>query len=177
MHRITGLVSIAAIAALVGLLALGILTTRTAAQEGTPAVPADHPFIGAWLLDTNVDDPSDPPSLVIFHDDGTYSEADPGGTDGVGAWEATGPNTANLTIVFNDQDESGGFAGTAKVRATGSVDASGDTFTAEYTLDFTDPAGTSSGEMGPATARGERITVEPMGTPTAPMPMEATPAA
>jgi hypothetical protein len=63
------------------------------------------------------------------------------------------------------------------VRATIEADSSGEILTAQYTLEFGDPAGASSGEMGPGMARAERITVEPMGTPTAPMAMEATPAA
>ena len=42
--------------------------------------------------------PNDPPSLVAFHADGTYQEADADGTVGIGSWEATGPSSLNLTF-------------------------------------------------------------------------------
>jgi hypothetical protein len=160
---------------------LGIVAARpssdTRAQDGTP--PAGHPLIGAWLADTDADNPDNPPSLFIFHDDGTYVQADPDGTTGVGAWEATGPTTARLTAVFLGQDEAGAFGGSATVRASIEVDAAANTLTAQFTLDFAGPDGMSTGEMGPGTATAERIVVEEMGTPVAPMELgpAGTPAA
>src|SRR5215204_3564858 len=174
MRRFVVLVSVAAV---LGLLVLGLVSPRTDAQEGTPAAMAGHAIIGAWLLDVDTEDPSNPPSLAIFHDDGTYLQADADGSNGVGVWEATGANSAALTAIFHGQDESGNFGGATTVRATIEVDSSGEILTAQYTLEFGDPAGASSGEMGPGMASAERITVEPMGTLTAPMAMEATPAA
>jgi hypothetical protein len=48
--------------------------------------------------------------------------------------------------------------------------------TAEYTLEFVGPDGSSSGELGQAQATGRRIAVEPMGTPVGPLmaPVAAT---
>ena len=162
MRRTLVLVPVLAVA-LAGWVALG--RGGTSAQDATPAALADHPIVGAWLLDVDADDPANPPALAIFHDDGTYLQADPDGSNGVGTWEATGPTTAALTAIFHGQDETGGFAGATTARGTVEVDEAGEALTAEYTLDFGGPDGTSAGEIGPATATAERIAVEPMGTP------------
>lgn len=165
MSRRAVFVSIVAML-LLGGLALGQMPV-VGAQEGTPGAMAGNPFVGAWDADTDTSDPSNPPSLIVFNRDGTYLQVDPGGS-GVGVWEATGPRSVALTILFHNQDENGNV-GTVKVRASGEVDASGDTFTATYTVEFTGPDGTSSGEMGPGTATGTRIAVEPMGSPVGPL--------
>ncbi len=148
---------------------LGIVAARpsigTDAQEATTS----HPVIGAWVGDGDANDPANAPSLLIFHDDGTFLQTDPDGSNGVGAWEETGPTTASLTVIFHGLDETGAFGGSAMVRAAVEVDASGTTLTADYTLDFTGADGMSSGEMGPGMATAERIVVEEMGTPVAPM--------
>jgi hypothetical protein len=153
---------------------LGIVVARpstdTVAQEATSA----HPVIGAWLGDVDVNDPANAPSLFIFHDDGTYLQTDPDGSNGVGSWEATGDNSVALTAIFHAQDEAGEFGGSVLLRASVEVDESGNTLTAEYTLDFTQPDGTSTGELGPGSATAERIVVEAMGTPTASMEMDDT---
>jgi hypothetical protein len=156
----------------VGLVLLGSWPSAVA-QEGTPAATAGHPIVGAWLLDVDVNDPANPPALAIFHDDGTYLQAEPDGGNGVGVWEATGANSVALTQLLHDQDETSNFAGTLMVRATIDIDESGDAWTAEYTLEFIGPDGTSSGETGPGTATAERIAVEPMGTPVGPLMPEA----
>ncbi|MBW3634535.1 MAG: hypothetical protein KY456_16070, partial [Chloroflexi bacterium] len=157
MYRFLALVSVAAIA---GVVALGGATTRTDAQEGTPQPVAGHSIIGAWLLDVDTEDPVNPPSLAIFHDDGTYLQADSDGSNGIGVWEVTGANSATLTALFYGQDEAGEFAGAVQLRATIAIDEAGDSLTAEYTLEFIDPAGASSGEIGPGAATAERITVD-----------------
>ncbi|HET7093669.1 MAG TPA: hypothetical protein VFI22_09335 [Thermomicrobiales bacterium] len=151
------------------------------AQSATPApTTAGNPLVGAWVLDTDVANPNNPPSLAIFSSDGIYQQADADGAAYYGVWVPTGPATADLTILANDE-EKGAFAGTVKVRASVTLDGSQTSFTAPYTLEIIKPDGTSSGELGPATARGVRIESEPMGTPVGPMPSmgpaEATPAA
>jgi hypothetical protein len=156
------------VVALAGWAALG-RGSGAVAQDVTPSDLAGHPIVGAWLLDVAADDPTNPPALAIFHDDGTYLQADADGSTGVGAWEATGADTAALTALFHGQDEAGGFAGATKVRAIVEVADVGDTLTAEYTLEFVGPDGAGSGEIGPATATAERIAVEPMGSPVASM--------
>lgn len=143
--------------------------TGTVAQEA-----ADHPVIGAWLGDVDVNDPANPPTLLIFHDDGTFLQTDPNGGNGVGSWEATGDNNVALTAIFHGEDETGQFGGSVLLRASVEVDETGNTLTADYTLDFVQADGTSTGELGPGTASAERIEVEAMGTPTASMEMEDT---
>jgi hypothetical protein len=166
--------------AVVVLLLIGFAVTGanvdTVAQDATPAATEGHPVIGSWLADTDINSPDNNPSLIIFHDDGTFLELEEGMSDGIGAWEATGPNTALLTILFPNVDENGVFTGHAKVRVAVEVDESGDTFTADYTIEFLGADGSSTGELGPATAMGERIVAEEMGEPVAPlMEPEGTP--
>jgi hypothetical protein len=91
------------------LLAAGALASSTAVQATTPPAeaPAEvHPIVGAWWLSLD-ESPEDPPSLVIFHADGTYVEADTDGSTGIGSWEATGPNSVNLTVVSMSPTDGG----------------------------------------------------------------------
>jgi len=143
------------------------------AQDATPAAGAaamaGHPLVGAWILDTDVDDPANPPTLALFTSDGIYQQADPDGSDGYGSWEATGPSSGAMTFVGQfplGEDESAGI-GSTTVRAAIMVDAGGQTLTAEYTVGFVGIEGAPTGEVGPGRASGTRIVVEPMGTPVA----------
>lgn len=139
---------------------LGRPGLRTVAQESTD----QHPIVGAWVVDTEADNPDNPLSLIIFHDDGTFIETGSEGT-GVGAWEATGEQTAALTILFPPPAEEAGAPGFATVRVQIEVDETGDTFTGMYTVEFPGAEGSTSGEVGPVSVTAERISVEPMGTP------------
>jgi hypothetical protein len=144
------------------LLAGGALASSTAVQATIPPTEAP-PIVGAWLL-TNEEFPDDPPSLVAFHADGTYHEADADGTTGIGSWEATGPTSFNLTfvVVFPSDDE--GSAAMQTIRAAGEVSEDGQSFTAEFSVEFTGE-GAPTGEYGPGHATATRIDVSPMGTP------------
>jgi hypothetical protein len=142
-------------------LAGGAVAGSTAVQATTPPVdaPAEvHPVVGAWIL-TADEFPDDPPSLVAFHADGTFHEANADGTDGIGAWEATGPSSMNLTFLELDEEGSAGM-----IRAAGQVSEDGQTFTAEFTIEFIGE-GAPAGEYGPGHVTGTRINVEPIGTP------------
>lgn len=165
--------------ALVGLLILALVgfhgaAPEATAQQGTPGAQTD-PLVGAWLLKTNPSDPTNPLSVATFNRDGTYQQDDAVGS-GAGTWQATGPNTAILTIIFPQQNEKGQAAGILRVRATVTVAADGASFTAPYTLEFVDASGKSSGQLGPGMATATRITAEAPGTPVGPIPAE-TPAA
>jgi hypothetical protein len=134
--------------------------------ESTPAAAATqgHPLVGAWLL-TSESDPEGPSTMLgSFSSDGIYQEADSDGTVGIGAWEATGPNTAGLT--FMAQFEIGEDA-VASVTVRGSIEVApdGQTLTAEFTLELAGVEGAPAGQFGPGTVTGTRISVEPMGTP------------
>lgn len=135
-----------------------------AALEATPPAPvAAHPVVGAWRFDTNADDPGNPPSYAAFHADGAYMESHPGVGVGIGAWQATGPRTADLTIVFADIDPSeDAFArGELTVRAAVEVDPSGDALTAPYAFSGASLDGAVLFD-GVLTATATRIDVEPM---------------
>jgi hypothetical protein len=162
MHRLAFLVSLVAV--IVGLVAVRV-GPEALAQAGTPTAMVGHPIVGAWLADNDVNDPENAPALLLFHDDGTFAQANPDGSDGFGTWEATGPNTATLTALFHDEDDSGAFAGTVELHVAVEVAEAGDVLTGEFTLAFIAPDGTSA-DMGSGMAEAERIVVQPMGTPT-----------
>ena len=193
MRRDSVLVSILAVV-LVGWVAFG-RGGGTAAQDGTPGptvvatvdatapptedaeTPAEtpvetagvHPLVGVWLLDTDADDPENAPEVVAFTSDGVYVSVDAEGAPSIGVWEATGDQTATVTIVTTAADEEEGFVGTFTIRATAEVDAGGDAFTAEYTAEFVQADDTSEGEYGPGTATATRITAEEPGEPVGPL--------
>lgn len=127
-----------------------------------------HPLVGAWLLDTNADDPTNGPEVTIFTADGAYISVDAEGFPNHGVWEATGARSIGLTIVSPGMEEEG-FAGKFVVRASIEADETGDSFTAQYTGEFVTPDGTETGEYGPGTATATRITVEVMGAPAGPI--------
>jgi hypothetical protein len=130
-----------------------------AAQDATPSTMAGHPLVGSWAIDTDTEDPANPVALGIFSSDGTYLEVEVDGFIGVGGWEPTGESSANMTFWFVTPDGSG------TVRASIDVAPEGGTFTATYTVEFVSPDGTSTGEIGPGTAEGTKLSVEPQGTP------------
>ena len=166
MHRFTALVITIAVVVL-GSVWFDTRTSATA-QEATPTAMAGHPLVGAWLLDTNADDPANGPEVTIFTADGAYISVDAEGFPNHGVWEATGERTAGLTIVSPGMEEEA-FAGMFVVRASIEVDETGDSFTAQYTGEFVTPDGTETGEYGPGTATATRIEVEEMGTPAGPL--------
>ncbi len=142
-------------------LLLGGLASSTAVQATTPPseAPAEsQPVVGAWVL-TVEEFPDDPPELVAFHADGTYQSSSADGTTGIGAWEATGPSSFNLT--FLELDDEGP---STMIRAAGEVSEDGQSFTAEFTIGFIGE-GAPAGEYGPGHVTATRINVEPMGTP------------
>lgn len=149
------------------LLAIGGLASATLAQDASPIATAESPVVGAWLLDVD-GDPDSAPTVAIFHADGTYIQEDQGANVAIGSWEPNGPNTGAVTFTWYGVDESGAY-GSSTVRATVEVAADGTSLTAVYTLEFIGPDGTSSDQMGPGTATGTRIAVEPMGSPVAPL--------
>jgi hypothetical protein len=146
------------------LLALAVLGFRLSAGAQDSSTEG-HPLVGTWLADTDTNDPASGLSTFTFNADGTYIEADATGEVDLGAWEATGPTSATLTIVSYEGDDAGNDAGHAVIRASIDVGADGNSFTATYTLEFVLPDGTSTGEAGPGTASGTRLTVEAPGTP------------
>jgi hypothetical protein len=167
MRRLVVLFSVATLS-LVG----GVIGTSAVASGSTDTtVPSDaatevHPAVGAWIF--TVDGfPEEFTELMTVHADGTLEEASTDPTSAMGSWEATGPNSFNLT--FNDlslTEEGSLLIGT--IRASGEVSEDGQSFTAEFTLELTGE-GAPTGENGPGSVTGTRINVEPMGTPVGPV--------
>lgn len=148
------------------ILAVGLIAVRglvgAAAQD---AATQGHPLVGTWLVDADPNDPANPPDTFVFTGDGGFVEKDADGTVELGAWRATGAATADLTVISPETSEQGNPSGTVKIRAAIEVGADGDSFTAQYTLEYVGADGTSTGEAGPGQATGERLAVEAPGTP------------
>ncbi|MGD9710517.1 MAG: hypothetical protein AB7V46_00415 [Thermomicrobiales bacterium] len=148
--------------AVVGSLAVGLSIRDAGAQDTSRQ---DHPLVGTWLADTDLDDETGANDLFTFSSDGTYIDVEADGTTQLGVWESTGDTTANLTIVGFEVDDEGNSAGSITIRASIEVGADGASFTAQYTIEFTYPDGSSTGQAGPGSVTGTRLTVEAPGTP------------
>jgi hypothetical protein len=150
------------VAMLIGGLAAG---WSAMAQDASPDAGTVHPLVGTWVVDTDTEGAADPPALFIFFADGAYLEydAEQGGDVAAGRWQATGDQTADVTLVFVSVSDEAGYEGLAKIRASIEVAADGKSLTADYSFEFIDPSGEGTGEYGPGKATGTRLTVEPMG--------------
>ena len=164
MRRISFLVLIT-VFSLIAIGAAGRSVQASAHDEGTPGAMSKHPIVGSWEIDTDAADPENLPSLLIVGADGSYLEVDGEGGVGVGRWESTGDQTADLNIWFLASGEDDPTGGYGRVRAAVEIAEDGQSFTANYTIEFVSGDGTTTGEYGPATASGTRLSVEPMGSP------------
>ena len=151
--------------ALAGSVALGRL--GGAAQWLTTA---GHPLVGTWFLDRDPANPANALGTFILHADGTYVEANPDGTVRLGAWEATGPTTATLTIAADQQDAAGTDLGGITIRLAITLNPDGNSYTAKGTIERINPDGSTSGQAGPATGTATRMMVEAPGPPVMTLP-------
>ncbi len=137
MHRNSGLVALV-VAVLVGAVGVG-RSVGTATQQATPAATAGHPLVGTWIVDPEVDDPTNPPSFDVYMADGTAINV---GSEGAtaGAWEATGPRTATLT--FAGLLREAGTGASFILRANVEVDEAGESFTASHSFTLVAADGT-----------------------------------
>ena len=142
---------------------LGLSGLRLAA--GQDASTEAHALVGTWFLTESSDDPTDADDLFILHADGTYIEVNASGSVRLGAWEATGPETANLTIVANNRGDDGADTGGIILRLAITLNPDGHTYTAEGTIELRSPDGTLSGQVGPVGGAASRLVVEGPGTP------------
>jgi hypothetical protein len=166
MRRVLVPTFIVAIAlALTGLaVATGI---KTVAQEATPPA-AQHPVVGAWLWSVDPANPDDD-SYAVFHADGTYMEVAHNSV-GIGVWQATGPRSADLTIVFQDIDIDPEVfrPGTSVIKQVVQVDESGDAISGSFTVEARTPDGALdfAGQFEGAATRIQVAPMVPLGTPT-----------
>ena len=187
MRRASVLVAVAA-AVLVGAVALG-RSARTTAQDATPGATAGHPLVGTWVVWT--DEPPATPSVTAFGADGTAVDGCCGGAARVGTWRATGPRSADVTLVLVLPGGDGRFAGSVTIRASLEVEAGGEALARPYSYTQVAADGTVV-ETGGGMTRGARLEAEPAAaagtppmalptwtpaTPEAQTPAAATPAA
>jgi hypothetical protein len=159
MHRLSSALALSV------LLLIGLLLSTNGVIAQDDGEGDQHPLVGTWLLDSEADNPDNPLEVDVITSDGAFIGVEADGSVTLGAWEATGDQTANLTVWSILPEEEG--SGTAIIRVSVEVAEDGATFTAEYTLELIGPDGTTmgDGEYGPATATATRLSVEPMGTP------------
>ena len=165
MHPIRSTLAVLATVALT----LAALSPVATAQDEA----VEHPLVGAWVLDSTPDDPSDAVDLVVFNPGGTLVSLSAEGP-AAGSWEPTGERTADVTFHGLAFAPDGGFGGLFTIRASGEVAEDGQTFTATYTLEppaaMVEMLGMPEGQLGPGEVTAQRITVEPMGEPVGPVP-------
>jgi hypothetical protein len=142
----------------------------TAQEDGT----AQHPVVGAWIIDPTPQDATDALELITIAPGGV---AIPGGTESVGAgsWSSTGARSADVTLVSPAVHPRGGrFLGFITGRVSLEVAEDGQSFSGTFTFEFPGPMreefGMPAGELGPGEVTGQRIAVEPMGEPVGPVP-------
>ncbi len=167
MRRYSGVAIVA-----IGLMLVAILATGVSAKEPfRRGQGSSSSLVGTWIIDTNIDDPSNQPDLLVISADGTVQETSCCNAPGAGTWRPTSRRTADATILFPAGDDDG-FIGYNTVRADVVLAADGQSFTATYTIDFPSRDGTSSGQLGPQTASATRVAVEAMGEPLGPVPQQ-----
>jgi hypothetical protein len=142
-----------------------------AAAKDAPGDLAGHPLVGAWLIDATPHDTADPLELLSFDEAGIVTNP---GAAGLGSWASTGKRGADATIMLPSLDPAGGFVGFVTIRANVAVAADGRSFAGTYTLQLA-PAveaalGLPAGQLGPGAVTAQRIVVEPMSEPVAPIP-------
>lgn len=148
-----------------GGLGLALRARAAVAQEATPSATASHALVGTWFLTESSANPTNARDLFTLHGDGTYIEANADGSVRLGAWEPTGPTTANLIIVADARGEDGADTGGQILRLAITLNPDGQTYTAEGTIEIRSPDGTLSGQVGPIRGAASRLAVEGPGTP------------
>jgi len=131
----------------------------TAAQDPSDV---DHPAQGSWLVESIPGDAEYSPRMMILSRDGSALFVSGQTTTAVGGWEPRGDATAiaTFTVVTNGPAY-------IVIRASLDIAPDGQSFTGNFTNEIVfDPAGGgTSGEIGPGTLTGARLTVEAPGTP------------
>ena len=155
---------------------MALLLATVAAAPGVSAqATADHPAVGAWIIDGTPEDATDPLELLTIAPGGIVTIAGPEGS-GYGSWAATGERSADATFLFPLSDPEAGFVGFAMVRTSIEVAEDGQSFAGTYTYEppagMAEAMGAPAGQLGPGDVTGQRIAVEPMGEPVGPLPVE-----
>lgn len=169
LNRIMMGLVVALLCVIVGLQVALLLDQREDEDETT----AQHPLIGSWIMQTG---DGELPALISFAPTGPVYQVNGDGSTALGAWTGTGPNTATSTVLSRYVDQANAPRGWNTIRADIAVDDTNTAFTSTYTIQLAALGnGASSGQLGPGTAEGRRITPEPVGTPVAPLRVLETP--
>ncbi len=112
-----------ALAVIAGMMATLVVTgsRSTAIAQDDAAAKAAHPIVGSWQLTVDARDPADPPVLVVYHADGSYTDSAVGRSGGVGVWEPIDDRSVATNVVFHAEDESGKI-NTTRIRTVSTVD-------------------------------------------------------
>lgn len=177
MRRFSIIIPIMAVF-LIGLIATQRLGLEVVAQDDA-SVTAEHPLVGAWLVDLG----EDGGRLLTFSADGAalFTEAD--GTTGQGTWEVTGDTTAVFTtyrLISDPLVEDSSFIGYSLLSGEIAVDGA-DSWTGDLVLAQTEGDGVIAFFDGPFTLPASRIPVVPadqlaIGATIPESPSAATPA-
>jgi hypothetical protein len=117
-------------------LALAATTRQASAQDASPVRMAGHPLVGTWIVDREADDTADAPTLLVYTADG--SVIDPLLAAG-GAWQATGPRSATVTLLGLIEGGAGGYIA---IRSTVEIDEAGTSVAGSHTVTIVAPDGT-----------------------------------
>ena len=177
-RRVPFLAAVLAVAG--GAAVFGSAPLRRGTQAATPPA-AGQSFVGAWRL--TFDTPfADSQSLLTVPADGTVlfsgRPARPAAegvpvtfvSAGHGVWQQTGPTTAATTWVGFVSDGQGNCLATATDSVQATLDADGDAWSGSYSATVADPSGAVI-FVGSGTVQAMRITVQPLATPAAGMPV------
>ena len=143
------------------LLLVATVQPNVSAQDATPSPAPEHPFVGAWLVDTDTTIDVNFPALSVATADGTYIESHPDVGVGVGTWEATGERSVTLTIAFHAPGETGTPIGLITAQAMVEVTEDGDEWEAPYSFEAVAPDGTML-FAGEGQSRAVRVGAESM---------------
>jgi hypothetical protein len=174
MRRVPFLAAFLAVAA--AALVLGSVQLSTSAQDATPAA-AGGGFVGSWRL-TSENPAGTSQGLLTLMADGTAvfsgRPVAPTGGDppvvfisaGHGAWEQTGPTDAAASFTVFIADGNGNFLWVVTDSVEMTLGADGNSWSGPYSSTTADPSGNVLSTV-PGTAKGTRITVQPVATPAA----------
>jgi len=134
---------------------------RPLAGTDTPDCPT---LVGTWQVMVSPDGAPSFTAYNVFTADGNSTEFDnsnpPGSqTVAVGPWKKTGPNQYAFVEVNQLFDPQGNFAGTFRVKASVTLDDTGDKMTSTFQFTVSDPDGNVVFQ-GTGTAAGTRVKVD-----------------
>ncbi|MEA2595448.1 MAG: hypothetical protein QOF01_1917 [Thermomicrobiales bacterium] len=170
------------------MVAVVVSTERFGAAQDNAAGNDGTALVGTWRVMVTQADGIGYPVMSTFMADGTAihdglpaQPAVPGapykvsiGGTGHGVWEATGEGSSAITFELLNSDENGNYLGRLTVSGTQELSADGESFTGQFVITITDPAGAVIAAI-PTTAVATKMHLEQPALPGS--PEAGTPAA